>query len=98
MSKDGYRFAVSFTDDFSSAVFFVYFLKQKSDAVYATEKFLADTAPYGKIKCLRCDNDTEIYVKRIPVTSQQKWHKIRDIRTVLAAPERHCSAELEDII
>ncbi len=41
-SRDGHRFALSFTDDFSS-VAFVYFLKQKSDTVQATEKFLADT-------------------------------------------------------
>ena len=57
-SRDGYRFALSFTDDYSSAVF-VYFLKHKSDTVQATEKFLADTAPYGKIKCIRSDNGTE---------------------------------------
>ena len=58
VSRDGYRYALSFTDDFSSAVF-VYFLKNKSDTVEATEKFLADTAPYGKIKCIRSDNGTE---------------------------------------
>ena len=57
-SRDGYRYALSFTDDFSSAVF-VYFLKNKSDTVQATEMFLADTAPYGKIKCIRSDNGTE---------------------------------------
>lgn len=51
-SRDGYRLALSFTDDFSSAVF-VY------DTVYATQKFFADTAPYGKIKCIRSDNGTE---------------------------------------
>ena len=57
-SRDGYRYALSFTDDFSSTVF-VYFLKNKSDTVLATEKFLADTAPYGKVKCFRSDNGTE---------------------------------------
>lgn len=62
ISKDGHRFALSFTDDFSSAVF-VYFLKSKSDTVCATEKFLADTAPYGKIKCIRSDNGTEFMSK-----------------------------------
>lgn len=35
-SKDGHKYAISFTDDYSSAVF-VYFLKNKSDAVQATE-------------------------------------------------------------
>ena len=57
-SREGYRYALSFTDDYSSAVF-VYCLKHKSDTVEATERFLADTAPYGKIKCIRSDNGTE---------------------------------------
>lgn len=58
VSRDGHRYALSFTDDYSSAVF-VYFLKNKSDTVTATEKFLADMAPYGKVKCIRSDNGAE---------------------------------------
>lgn len=50
--------ALSFTDDYSSAVF-VYCLKHKSDTVEATERFLANTAPYGKVRCMRSDNGTE---------------------------------------
>lgn len=57
-SRDGHRYALSFTDDYSSTVF-VYFLKNKSDTVLATEKLLADTAPWGKVKCFRSDNGTE---------------------------------------
>ena len=57
-SKEGYRYVVSFTDDYSGAVF-VYCLKHKSDTVEATGRFLADTAPYGKVKCIRSDNGTE---------------------------------------
>lgn len=57
-SREGYKYAISFTDDFSNAVF-VYFLKHKSDTVQATERFLADIAPYGKIKRLRSDCGTE---------------------------------------
>ncbi len=57
-SIDGYKYVQSFTDDYSSAVF-VYFLKKKSDTVQATEKFLADVSPYGKVKCIRSDNGTE---------------------------------------
>ena len=30
----------------------------KSDAVQATERFLADVAPYGEVKCIRSDNGT----------------------------------------
>lgn len=35
-SKDGHKYAISFTDDYSSAVF-VYFLKNKSDVIQANE-------------------------------------------------------------
>ena len=57
-AKDGFLYVLSFTDDYTSVVF-VYFLKVKSDTAKATEKFIADTAPYGKIKCIRSDNGTE---------------------------------------
>ena len=57
-SRDGYKYAISFTDDFSGAVS-VYFLKTKSDTTLATKKFLADSAPYGRVKCIRSDNGTE---------------------------------------
>lgn len=57
-SLEGYKYAQSFTDDYSNAVF-VYFLKKKSDTVQATEKFLADVSPYGKVKCMRSDNAAE---------------------------------------
>jgi hypothetical protein len=48
-SIDPYRYAISFTDDYSGLSFqsFVYFLKHKKDAAKAFEGFLADTAPYG---------------------------------------------------
>lgn len=51
ISHDGYKYAMLFTDDFSGAVS-VYFLKNKSDPSMATEKFLADCAPYGSVKCI----------------------------------------------
>lgn len=53
-AKDGFRYTISFTDDYSGSVF-VYFLKSKSDTVKATEKFIADVSPFGRIKCLRSD-------------------------------------------
>ncbi|KAF0039014.1 hypothetical protein F2P81_009498 [Scophthalmus maximus] len=34
-------------------------MQKKSDTVLATEKFVADTVPYGKVKCFRSDNGTE---------------------------------------
>ena len=61
MAKDGFRYAINFVDDYSGTCF-VYFLKQKSDAVKALKKFICDVAPYGKIKHLcriRSDNGGE---------------------------------------
>ena len=40
---------------------YLYFLKSKSDTVAATQKFLADTAPYGEVKCIRSDNGGEFF-------------------------------------
>lgn len=57
-SIEEYRYSQSFTDDHSGTIL-VYFLKSKSDAVKATEKFLADLTPYRDIKCIRSDNGTE---------------------------------------
>ena len=57
-AKDNFRFAISFTDDFSGFVS-VYLLRNKSDTTKATEQFLADTAPYGNVKCIRSDNGGE---------------------------------------
>lgn len=54
----GFKYLQSFTDVYTGAVF-VYFLKAESDVVQATEKFLADVAPYGNVKCIRSDNGTE---------------------------------------
>ena len=53
---NGNRYAVSFTDDFSGAVF-VYFTKNKGDAAFATEEFIAASSPHGKIK--RSNNGLE---------------------------------------
>ena len=58
VSKEGFKYSIALTNDFSGAVF-VYFLKNKDDTVQATEKFLADCSPYGQVKCMRSDNGTE---------------------------------------
>ena len=62
LAKDGYKYALSFVDDYTG-INIVYFLKQKSDTLEATEKFLSDTAPFGKIKRLRSDNGSEFTSK-----------------------------------
>ena len=54
-AREGFKYALCFTDDFSSLIT-MYFLKNKSDTVKATKKFLADVAPYGCVKRLRSDN------------------------------------------
>ena len=58
VAKDGFKHVMTFTDDYSSAIF-VYFLKHKDDAVGALKKVLADSAPFGKMKRLRSDNGGE---------------------------------------
>ena len=62
VAKDGFKYALSFVDDHTGNNV-VYFLKQKSDTAEATQKFLADTAPFGKIKRIRSDNGTEFTSK-----------------------------------
>ena len=57
-SIQGCRYTICFIDDFSGLIT-VYFLKNKSDATQATKKFIADMAPYGKIKRIRSDNGGE---------------------------------------
>ena len=58
VSIDGHKYAISFTDDYSGYVF-TYFLKYKSDASKALDKFLADSAPCGTVQKMRCDNGGE---------------------------------------
>ena len=62
VAKDGYKYALSFVDDYTG-INIVYFLKQKSDTLEATEKFLSDTTPFGKIRRLRSDNGSEFTSK-----------------------------------
>ena len=70
ISLKGSRYALVFVDDFSGMIV-VYFIKQKSDAVRATAKFLADMAPYGvvsiiatKVAIIRSDSGGEFVSKQ----------------------------------
>jgi transposase InsO family protein len=56
--KDWYKYALSFVDDYTGTNM-IYFLKKKDNTLEATEKFLADVAPYGKIKRIRSENGGE---------------------------------------
>ena len=75
VAKDGYRYAMSFTDDYSSAIY-IYFLRVKDDAVDALKQFLADCAPFGKVKRLRADNGGEYLsqeFKNVLIEREIKW-------------------------
>ena len=62
VAKEGFRYTLSFVDDYSGVIM-VYFLKQKSDTHEATQRYLADSAPYGTVKRIRSDNGTEFTCK-----------------------------------
>jgi len=57
-AKGGYRYSISFIDDYSGALR-IYLIRNKSDTVHAMKRYLAETAPYGNIKRLRCHHGTE---------------------------------------
>ena len=58
VAKCNYKYAINFVDD-KSGYIFVYLLKAKSEAPTALKQFLADSAPYGNVKCVRSDNALE---------------------------------------
>ena len=89
-SHEGYKYAISFTDDFSGAMF-VYFLKQKNETVRATVQFLADCAPYGKVKTIRSDNGTEFTSEDF--SSLLRKNNIKHERSVPYLPHRNGTAE-----
>ena len=91
-SIDGFRYMQYFTDVCTGAVL-VYFLKAKSDAVQATEKYLADVAPYGTVKCIRSDNGTE-FINREFQTLLRK-NKIRHETSCPYSPHQNGTAERE---
>ena len=58
VARDGFKYAISFVDD-STCIIMVYFLKQKSETVDATQKFLADVSLFGTVRRIRSDNGTK---------------------------------------
>ena len=58
VARDGFKYAISLVDDYTSIIM-VYFLKQKSDTIDATRKFLADVVPFGTVRRIRSDNGTK---------------------------------------
>lgn len=88
--QDGHKYAISFTDDFSGAVA-VYFLKNKSDTTLATKKYLADSAPYGSVKCIRSDNGTEYTSEAFQALLREKG--IRNETSSPYSPHQNGTAE-----
>ena len=57
-SFENSKYSINFVDDYTGLIT-VYFLKNKSDAAAATERFIADMRPYGEILRFRSDNGSE---------------------------------------
>ena len=89
-AKDGFKYALSFVDDFTG-INMVYFLKQKSDTTEATEKYIADVAPYGKIKRLRSDNGGEFISYRFK--SLLRKHAIKHETSAPYSPHQNGTVE-----
>ena len=90
VSREGFRYSIAFTDDYSGAVF-VYFLKSKSDTVAATQKFLVDTASYGEVKCIRSDNGGEFISQKFE--SLLEKNKIKHEKSAPYSPHQNWTAE-----
>lgn len=91
-SIDGYKYMQSFTDVYTGTVS-TYFLKAKSDTIQATEKYLADVAPYGTVKCIRSDNGTEFTNREFQ--SLLRKNKIRHETSCPYSPQQNGIAERE---
>lgn len=89
-SLEGHRYAQSFTDDYSGTIL-VYFLRSKSDTVKATERFLADIAPYGEVKCIRSDNGTEFTSQDFQTLLRQ--NRIKHETSAPYSPHQNGTAE-----
>ena len=89
-AREGFKYALCFTDDFSSLIT-MYFLKNKSDTVKATKKFLADVAPYGCVKRLRSDNGGEFISKEFKELMLDS--KIKHETSAPRSPHQNGSAE-----
>ena len=57
-SVDGDNYVIVFVDDYSGMMFH-YFMKNKSGATEALQKFICDVSSVGKIKIIRSDNGGE---------------------------------------
>ena len=66
-------------------------LKQKSDTLEGTEQFLTDTAPIGKVKCIRSNNGGEFVGQKYKSLLRRK--KINHETCALHSPHQTRTAE-----
>ena len=90
VSKENSRYVMSFVDDYSGLIF-VYFLKNKNDSIRGLERFLADSATFGKLQCLRSDNGTEYTSKEFK--SLLTRNKVKQEFTAPHSPHQNGKAE-----
>lgn len=69
----------------------MYILKNKSDVVQATEKFLPDTAPFGKVERIRSDNGLELMGKNYQALLRRNG--IKHETSAPYSPHQNCTAE-----
>ena len=81
----------SFTDVCTGSVYLL--PDAKSDAVQATEKYLADVAPYGTVKCIRSDNGAEFTNGEFQTLLRK--NKVRQETSCSYSPHQNGTAERE---
>lgn len=93
-SMGGARYFLLLKDDFSNYRF-VYFLKNKSDAMENIEKFLnmVETQTGNKVKKLRTDNGLEVVNNRLKILLEQRG--IIHEKTCTYSPQQNGRAERE---
>lgn len=69
----------------------MYFIKRNSDTLTATEKFLANTTPYGEVKCIRLDNGGEFISQKFKSLLQK--NKIKHEMFAPHSPHQNAMAE-----
>ena len=90
ISTDGFRYSLMFIDDYSGCCS-VFFLKNKSETLKATERYLADIAPIGTPKTIRSDNGTEFQNKNF--ADLMLKHKIKHQFSAPYSPHQNGTIE-----
>ena len=79
VSCDGFRYVISFVDNFSGYIF-IYFIKKKSDAANALQKILSGISPIGKVRYfLNLVPDSMVLKLRSDNGGEYMGHEFKDI-------------------